>query len=104
MPDHKIFKKVFLAGVDDPNVDLTLLRDNMRAPSFWSDHCEPPVLVERLKKRVVDPDNNNNVSNVDIKAVVTTFGNFLLPPFVHILGKRIYFNPFVQRVIRCIHL
>lgn len=47
--------------------------------------------------------NKDSVEYVKTKAVVATFGNFLLPPFVHILGKKIYFNPFVQRVILCKH-
>lgn len=32
IPRYKVYKKVFLAGIDDPSVDMDLLRENIRPP------------------------------------------------------------------------
>lgn len=103
IPNYKIFKRVILAGIDDLEIRMETLKDNMRPPAYWHEYWEPPTSVERLKRRVVNVKNDNAVSYVNTRAVIATFKNFLLTSFVHILGKRIYLNPFVQRITKCDH-
>lgn len=59
--------------------------------------------IERLKKRVASKKEEGGFEYVNTRASVTTFENLPLPAYVNILGKRIYLNPFIQRVQRCIH-
>lgn len=102
IPDFKVNKKVFLSGIDDAEVDTTLLKECMRPPTYWDSHWESPKDVIRLKRRVVNKDSGE-ISYEDTKAIIAIFSNIVLPPYVYVLGKRIYLNPFVQRVVMCDH-
>lgn len=52
IPHYKVTKKVILVGVDDVDIDSSILTDNMRPPIDCTSHWEPPIKIERLKKRI----------------------------------------------------
>lgn len=75
----------------------------MRPPPGWEGVWHNPRSVERLTRRVPDPVNPDKFSMLPTNTFVATFEDFALPPYVVVLGKRIYLKPFVQRVFKCDH-
>lgn len=75
----KVTKKLILKGIDDPDMDISLLLENMRPPGNWTSHWESPIKIEKLRKRIPDPNAGDKFIYIETNATIATF--FLI--FLH---------------------
>lgn len=97
----KVTKRIIIKGIDDSDMDLSLLLENMRSSGNWSSYWESPIKIEKLKKRIPDPNAKDKFIYIETNATIATFSNF--PSYAIVLEKRVYLNPFLQKVQRCLH-
>lgn len=64
-------------------------------------HWEGPIDISRLKRRVIDKEDPSKITFVDTNLYIATFHNVEISPSAILLGKTLYFAPFIQRVRRC---
>lgn len=101
IPHYRITKQMVIRGVDDDSIDPEVIHKHVRPPYGWKGHWNGPIDVIRLRKRVPDDKSTTGFSLADTNLYIASFHNSVVPTSAILLGKSIFFTPFIQRVRRC---
>lgn len=103
VPYHRITKQMVIRGIDDDTVSPDFILNHIRPPTIWRGHWNGPIDITRLKKRTPDnKDPTNKFVLVDTNIYIASFHNTEITPNAILLGKTIFFSPFIERVRRCV--
>lgn len=101
IPNFRVTRQMIIRGIDDDSITPDFIMDNILPHHSWNGHWNAPLEITRLKKRAPDDKSQNGFLLVDTNLFIATFHNTVVPTCAILLGKTIFFNPFIQRVRRC---
>lgn len=100
IPSYKVSKRMIIRGIDDIKIEPNFIKKQLKSGLGFDGYWYPPVKVERLQKKSVDPDTGD-LQFIDTKLYIATFDYTDVANRAVFLGKSIFLAPYIQQVRRC---